>query len=193
MRAALFSRIAVTTPAGTITVTAGNSGSASVTAAPRYQHSAPVITSQLTGGVLTVAATCPRVSQDCQVSLPLSVPSGVPVTAATDLGAVRLAGLSGDVTVHTDQGAISAIGLAAPRADLSTDLGNIDALFWVPPTRVTASTQEGSVTIRLPSTTTYDVTASAQLGSTSVAVPQSASSAHVIKATSQLGSVTVTG
>lgn len=46
---------------------------------------------------------------------------------------------------------------------------------------------------RLPSTATYHVIASAQLGSSSVTVPQSPGSPHVVRASSQLGSVTVTG
>jgi hypothetical protein len=39
---------------------------------------------------------------------------------------------------------------------------------------------------------TYDVVAWTQLGNTSISIPRSAGSRHVIKATSQLGTVTVT-
>lgn len=56
-----------------------------------------------------------------------------------------------------------------------------------------ASCQLGSVTLRLPGGASYDITASTQLRTTSVTVPQSAHSGHMITATSQLGSVTVTG
>jgi hypothetical protein len=109
------------------------------------------------------------------------------------IGNIRLSGIAAPVTVHCDQGTISATGLAASRATLPTDLGTIDVLFRVPPALVTASSQDGSVMIRLPAGTSYNVAASTRLGRTEVSVLRSASSAHVIRATSQLGSVTVTG
>jgi hypothetical protein len=115
------------------------------------------------------------------------------VAATTDQGNINLTAVAGSVTARTSQGTINAVGLAATSATLSSDQGDIDAVFWVPPRLVTASSQEGSVYIRLPSTVAYHVFASTQLGSRSVNVPQSPSSAHVVKATTQLGAVTVTG
>lgn len=90
-----LSRIVVSTPAGSVTVTAGTPAAALITATPRYQRTAPVITSQVTGGTLTVAVSCPQVSHNCQVFLQLRVPIEVRVTAVTDLGNIHLAGLSG--------------------------------------------------------------------------------------------------
>jgi hypothetical protein len=188
-----LSRVVVSAAAGSVIVAGGTQASVTVTATPGHQRSAPEITSRVTGGALTVAVSCPPVSQSCRASLQLSVPSGVAVTATTDLGNIRLAGLSGLVTAHTDEGSITATDLAAPQCTMTTDLGSIDALFSVPPTLVTAASQDGSVTIRLPSSASYDVTASTQLGGTNINVPRSASSGHVIRATSELGPVTVTG
>ncbi|HTZ92395.1 MAG TPA: hypothetical protein VMB74_08375, partial [Streptosporangiaceae bacterium] len=137
------------------------------------------------------------------------VPARLPARAATDLGSVRLTRLSsgavadsqlgniyltrvaGVVTASTGLGQVSATGLTAYRATLTTQQGSVDATFSVAPELVTASSQLGSVTIQLPSGTSYAVTATADLGSTSVTVPQSPVSRHVVKASSQLGAVTV--
>jgi hypothetical protein len=115
------------------------------------------------------------------------------VSASNVLGDVTLTGLSGPVTVSTKAGTINATDLLAAQVALTSEEGSIVAVFAVPPAHVTASSQLGDVILRVPSTATYDVIASTQLGSTSVTVPRSAASANVIKATSRLGSVTVTG
>ena len=226
--AASLRAVTVTTTSGEVTVTGGASGPATITATPRFQGSAPVITSQVTDGLLTITASCPQ-EPDCQASLTLHVPAGLSVharsdqgnlqlteltggtmatssqgnvtlthlsghvTATTDQGDIDLTAVGGTVTARTGQGKISGVGLTATSATLSSQQGDVDVIFWVAPRLVAASTQEGSVYLRLPSTVVYHVIASSQLGSRSVSVPQSPGSAHVVKASTQLGSVTVTG
>jgi hypothetical protein len=107
-------------------------------------------------------------------------------------GNITLTGIAGTITADAGQGSITATGLAVGQATLTSGQSNIDATFIQAPDRVVATCQMGSVTLRLPGNTSYAVTASTQMGSTSVRVPQSAGSPHVIKATSQMGSVTVT-
>lgn len=116
-----------------------------------------------------------------------------PVSASNHLGDVTLTGLSGPVTASATAGTISATDLRSARVVLSSQEGDVMAAFAAVPNRVTATSQLGDVVLRVPSTATYDVIASTQLGSTSVTVPRSAGSANVIKASSKLGSVTVTG
>jgi hypothetical protein len=65
--------------------------------------------------------------------------------------------------------------------------------FTAPPAHLVASDQDGNVTISGPGTTAYQVTAQAQLGNATISVPTSPSAAHVIRASTQLGDVTVTG
>jgi hypothetical protein len=226
--AASLRAVTVTTTSGQVTVTGGAGSSATITATPRYRGSAPVITSQVTAGLLTITASCPQ-EPDCQASLTLHVPAGLPVharsdqgnlqltgltggavattdqgnvtlthlsghvTATTDEGDIDLTAVAGTVTARTSQGDISGAGLSATSATLSSQQGDVDAVFWVAPRLVAASTQEGSVYLRLPSSVVYHVIASSQLGSRSVRVPQAPGSAHVVKASTQLGSVTVTG
>jgi hypothetical protein len=108
-------------------------------------------------------------------------------------GNITLTGISGTITADADQGSITATGLVVRQATLTSGQSNIDATFSQPPALVVATCEMGSVTLRLPGNTSYAVTASAQMGGTSVRVPQSAGSSHVVKATSQMGSVTLTG
>jgi hypothetical protein len=223
-----LSKVTVITTSGQVTVTGGTGRSAVMTATPRYQGSAPVISSQVADGTLTVTANCPP-EPSCQVSLSVNMPAGLSVHAASDQGDVRLTsltgrsvastdqgnitvrrvsgqltattdqgdvdltGVAGSVTARTGQGQISGVGLSATSATLSSDQGGVDAVFRVAPRLVTASTQEGSVYLRLPPTVAYDVIAGTQMGSRSVSVPQSAGSQYVVKASTEMGSVTVTG
>ena len=205
-----FTSVVVSTNDGPVTVAGGAAKSAAVTATPSYRGRAPTLSYRVADRVLTVRATCPQ-ERDCQVALQLQIPAGVSVRAATDLGAVRLTGLTsratadsqlgniylsrvaGLVTAQTELGQVSATGLTAYRATLTTAQGSVDAAFSVAPELVTASSQLGSVTLHLPGNSSYAVTASADLGSTTVTVPRSGSSRHVVNASSQLGSVTVTG
>jgi Putative adhesin len=226
--AAGLSKVTLVTIKGQVTVTGGATSSVAITATPRYQGSAPTISSRVSGGTLAVTGSCPQ-EPHCQVSLTVVVPAGLlvhahahqgdvtvtrltggavasseqgdvtvsqlsgQVTATTDQGDVNLTAVAGSVTAHSDQGTINAVSLAATNATLTTDQGDVDAVFRIAPRLVLASSQEGAVYIQLPSKVTYHVIASAQLGGSSVTVPQSPGSPHVIKASSQLGSVTVTG
>jgi hypothetical protein len=205
-----FTSVVVSTNNGPVTVAGGAAKSAAITATPTYRGTAPTISYGVTDRALTVRARCPQ-ERHCQVALQLQVPAGVSVRAATDLGTVRLIGLTsgaaadsqlgniylsrvaGLVTAQTELGQVSATGLTAYQATLTTAQGSVDAAFSVAPELVTASSQLGSVTLHLPGNSSYAVTASADLGTTSVTVPRSSSSRHVVKASSQLGSVTVTG
>jgi hypothetical protein len=93
---------------------------------------------------------------------------------------------------RTSEGTIDA-ELSSARATLATGQGDITVGFSTLPQSVTASSQQGSITVTVPGTAPYDVSADAQLGSTSVTVPQSAASRHSIRASTQVGSITVTG
>ena len=106
-------------------------------------------------------------------------------------GNITLTGIAGTLTAQAAQGSISATGLAVRQATLTSGQSSIDARFSQPPALVVATCQMGSVTLHLPGNSSYAVTARAQMGSTSVHVPQSAGSPHVVRATSEMGSVTV--
>jgi DUF4097 and DUF4098 domain-containing protein YvlB len=106
---------------------------------------------------------------------------------------VSLNSLAGPVLAHTGTGSIHGQGLSGNLADLGANAGSVSAAFTAPPARITVNTGTGSVTLQVPATTSYAVTASASLGAVTVSVPQAASSGHVIVARTKIGSVTVAG
>jgi hypothetical protein len=246
--AAGIRRVAISDSDGLVTVAGTAATAITVTAAPDYQHTAPVVSSQVSNGTLLVTLRCPaKVSQRCSGGLRLSVPAGLPVLAQSDRGGISLSGLTGDarattaqgnvtmtrltghvtatasqgditltdlagqitartalgdlrlsvisgsMTGSTSQGSVAASGLSAGHVSLSSRQGPVSLSFLTAPSLVSASSQQGPVTIRLPGTASYDVTARTKLGRTSVTVPRSARSPHIIRASSQLGSVTVSG
>ncbi len=207
--------VVLRTNSGSITVAGGTAGRAvAITARPSYQGAAPVVSSTVAGGVLTVSAMCPGSSgsqSSCTVTVQVSLPRSVPVRASTDLGNVDVANLAGSVAVTDQLGAIGLSGLAGPvtavdylgdihghglrsqTVKLSAQVGSIDVAFSAPPDSVYASDQTGSVAITVPLSVSYRVAANAQVGASTVTVPQAANSAHVIIASTQVGSVTVAG
>jgi hypothetical protein len=206
--------VVVRTNSGSVNVVGDSrSGPVAIEARPSYQRVAPVLSRKVTGGVLTVSALCPSrsVRQLCAVTLQLSLPPGIPVTASTNLGSVginnmtgavkatdnlgpiALFGLAGPVTATDNLGAIRGYDLRSRHVTMSDQLGAIGVSFASVPDLVQATDQNGSVTIAVPTSTTYRVAAHAQLGLVTISVPQSSSSLHVIMASSQLGSVTVEG
>jgi len=204
--------VVMSSDSGSVSVSgAASSGTAPVTArfSWRQNQQPPVISGEVVHGTLSILAKCPTSSPHCLVSLAITIPSGMPVYARTNLGDVQVTGMSGSVHVAdqlgtvdlrdlsgavnvTDNlGDIDGTGLASARATMTASLGDIDVSFSSAPTFISASDREGDVTIRVPGTTSYRVSASAQLGAATVQVPRAAKAAHVIRADSQLGSVTI--
>ena len=177
---------------GAVSITGVDRSTVAITAHLAYRGSAPVITRQVTGGVLELGFRLPNCS-NCGVSVDLKVPRGLGVTVRLGVGQIRLNGLSGTIAASTDAGQIQAAGMSGPRVRLTTGAGMIGAEFTVPPQLVYARSDTGSVAIRVPSGTAYKVTASTQVGSVRITVPQAADSSHVIRATTGTGAVTVTG
>jgi hypothetical protein len=109
------------------------------------------------------------------------------------IGDIRLDGLTGPVYVHTGIGQIQASAVSGPLIRLYAGTGMISVGCTAPPRVLVASTGVGAVTIRVPVTVAYRVTANTQVGSVRVTVPQATTSGHEIHASTGPGTVTVTG
>lgn len=177
--------------AGSVTVT-GTSGGGHVTVTEdlSYSKTPPATTRTVSGTALTLAYTC-KTQLVCSVGYAISVPGGVAVHAESREGSVTLTSVSGPVTAQTFAGLISATGLTSPSAVLKSGAGGIDATFAAAPASVQASTDAGSITIAVPGSVTYKVSAHAFVGTTTVTVRHSASATHVITAHSDLGGITI--
>ena len=175
---------------GNITVTGGSGPAVSVTQQVYYSKTPPTATRTVKGNTLTVTYDC-RAQIVCGVTYTLAVPRSVAVRATAVAGAVRLTGLAGSVTAKTDAGNITATGLASASVSLTTRIGGISASFTAAPTTVQASTDVGAITVRVPGSVSYKVTADAHVGKTTIKVPQSASSGHSITAVADVGAIVV--
>jgi len=184
------STVVVDGHAGNITVTGGSGPGISVTQQVDYSRTPPTTTRTVSGNTLTVTYSCPT-QVVCGVAYTLEVPRSVAVQVSVGAGSIRLAALAGNVTAKADVGLISATGLTGALASLTTNVGAISASFATAPTTVQASARVGAITLRVPGTTSYQVSADAHVGKATVSIPQSASSAHAITATTDVGAIDI--
>jgi hypothetical protein len=181
------SSLVVTDGTGAVTVTAGDSTSVSISAQVTYSGTRPQISRHIVGRTLTVGYSC----GDCGVAFRITVPHRMNVAVNVGTGQITLTGLAGDLDIQAGVGTINGTGLSAAAARFDAGTGQVDVAFTEAPRQVTAMSNTGAVSIRAPSSVPYRVAATSQLGSVNVALPQSASASHVITATSEIGSVTV--
>ena len=192
---------------GDVRVT-GGAGGVSVTERISYRHQPPTTTHAVRAGTLTLTGTCP-ISVACDIEYHVRVPPATTVKISDRVGNIRLAALTGRVTAHTNAGgmtlrslsgavqvsdragSMSGSDMSSATATLGTDVGSIDVSFSAPPASVTAATDVGSVTLRLPRGVTYAVHASTSIGSIDVTVPRASNSDHSITARTRTGSVTI--
>ncbi len=200
--------LAVTAHVGTVKVTGGDSAQVTVTERLTFRHSAPVTTHRVSDGTLTLDSHCPD-GGACGVDYTITLPRATAVRITDSVGSIRLQSLSGPVTAHTNAGSITLDSLSGPvtatghvgsingqklscrRATLRSSAGGISAAFTAAPANLTATTEVGTVTLRLPAAVAYAVKAAANIGKTTVSVHRSPSSSHVVTATARTGSVTV--
>jgi len=184
----------------TAVVIDGGSGSISVTGSARssvlvaqqasYSKTAPSVTHVVRGTTLTLSYTCP-VELVCGVSYDVQVPSGVSVSISAGAGSITLTSLSGPVTARADAGLITAVALGSATASFSSSAGGVIASFSAAPGSVSASTHVGPITLTVPGTVAYKVSTHTFVGTSTITVRRSATSVHVIHASSDLGSISV--
>jgi hypothetical protein len=175
---------------GSVDATATARSDVSVSQQASYSGTAPTATHTLSGTTLTLSYSCPA-ELVCSLSYDVQVPRGVAVSVSTTAGAVTLTSLSGAVTARADAGLITAVDLSSPTASFTSNAGGVIATFSAAPRSVTANTNVGPITLTLPGTTSYKVHTHTVLGTSTVTVPESASAAHSISASSDVGTVSV--
>jgi hypothetical protein len=178
---------------GTVRITGADRSTVAITAHLAYRGAAPVVSHGVSHGLLDLGYRCPARSRNCGVSFDLTVPRALTVTVHWGIGDIRLGGLTGPVDVHTDVGQIQADGMSGSLIRLYTGPGMISARCTAPPKSLIARSGVGSVTVRVPATVRYRVTATTQVGSVRVTVPRAAGSGHEILASTGTGTVAVTG
>lgn len=165
---------------------------------------------KMEGDTLTLRVKCEALIDNCDGRHRVKVPRGVSVTASSDNGTVSAAGfdspldlasdngevivrdVSGPLRLKSDNGEVRAQRIAAASVTAQADNGRIRLDFSAVPDLVDTVSDNGDVTIDLPpGGQKYAVDASAENGDVSVDVPRGDDSAHVVKARSDNGQVTV--
>ncbi|WP_086778811.1 DUF4097 family beta strand repeat-containing protein [Streptomyces griseus] len=159
---------------------------------------------------LTLRVKCEGVLNNCDSRHRVKVPRGVDVTAASDNGTITATGFdraldlssdngeinvreaSGALKLKSDNGEIRADRISGSSVVARADNGEIRLGFSSVPDLVDTESDNGGITIDLPpGGQKYAVDASADNGDVSVEVPRGDDSAHVVKARSDNGQVTV--
>jgi hypothetical protein len=199
--------LAVNAHVGDVSIIGGDSGKVSVTEHISYRHTVPVTTHRTAAGTITLDSNCPAL-ETCSVSYDIKVPRTMTVRVTDNVGVIRLESLSGQVTAHTNvgdidlgsvsgpievtghAGSIRGQDVSSPHATLRSSTGDIEVAFSAAPETITATTDIGSVTLRVPGNQSYSLNAST-LGSTRVSVTLSPRSPHAITASTWAGSITI--
>lgn len=115
------------------------------------------------------------------------------LTAHSGDGGIRLSGRATTAGLRTDTGSINADGLTADRVVARTGDGGILIGLTTPPTDVQATTQTGSVRVRLPRGQGYAIDASTGTGSKEIdpAVHHDSQSPRHVKISTGDGGITV--
>ncbi len=168
----------------------------------------PKVTWSMEDDKLKLRVKCSGVVADCSARHRIEVPRGVSVVVRNGDGKVNARGFDqaldirsadGSVTVkdstgplklHTDDGSIRALGVRSRQVRAHSEDGSVRLELASVPDLVESSSDDGSLTIELPKET-YRVTADSDDGSVKVSVPRAESSAHVVSAKTQDGSIRV--
>lgn len=185
-------RLDLRDPAGKITITAGD-GPVKVSEKLRYNGDQPDATHEVSGTTLRLVNNgCHRGLHRCSVDYEVRVPAGTDVAIDADAGAVRLSGLSGDIDVTAQAGAVDGDRLASSHTVVRASAGRISLAFTGVPDSVEAHDSAGMVSIQVPVGTAYAVDARADAGKTEITVERDSSSPHRILARASAGKIEIT-
>jgi DUF4097 and DUF4098 domain-containing protein YvlB len=173
--------------AGEVEVRPGN-GSVSVTETVHYRKSKPQPSHEVQDGTLVLRNDgCGY----CSVDYVVELPANATVKIHTDAGAIRLTGLTGDVTADTAAGEIDGTDLGSAHTTVTSHAGAIKLRYQSAPSTVDAKTSAGAVEIHVPGTDAYAVDASTRAGDTNIGVPTDPAASRKITAHTTAGAITI--
>jgi len=176
--------------ASSVSVTGSDRGTIGVSQQASYSKTPPLTSRRVAGTTLTLSYSC-KAELVCGVEYAVQVPRGVAVRASTRAGAITLTSVTGDVSAQTDAGVIIANDLGSATVELKSNAGGIIAAFSAVPGSIRASTNIGAISITVPGVVAYQIHTHTYVGSSTVSVRKNPASPHVITASSDLGSITI--
>ena len=175
---------------GSVDVTGGSRSSVRVSQQAAYSKTPPTPRHVLSGSTLTLSYGCPG-ELSCSISYTLQVPRAVAVRVSGGAGEVTLTSLAGPATVQTSTGLITAVNVSSADASLKSDVGGIIATWTAAPRSLHASTSVGAITLTVPGSVAYKISAHTFVGLSDITVRKSARSPYAITASSDVGSISI--
>lgn len=150
----------------------------------------PQLRQSVTDGVLTLSKDCS--GGGCgPIDITLTVPRDVSVQAATSDGDIAVTGVTGALDLLSHNGDIEASRLGSANSSFQTTNGNIDVSFTGAPTRISARTTQGNVSIGTDGRTVYYDSVSTTHGTTALNNPHDRRAVDEIDVTTTDGNVTI--
>ncbi|TDD47188.1 hypothetical protein E1263_35140 [Kribbella antibiotica] len=140
-------------------------------------------------GVLDIRTVCP--AAECEVELTVQVPAAAMVQAKADGASIDVSDLTAKVKIDADGGTATLSRMRSPQVSLDVRKGSSSMQFDEPPEQVTATVSDGSLSVRLPRTTTYNVDAVAAQGSTDITMDSDPAATHRLFLRTSYGSISV--
>ena len=167
-------------------------GPVTVTETHRFGDDRPATSHQVDESTLRLADTgCRNDALRCNIELRVHLPAAARAEITSQVGAVQVTGLTGDVSVTTQAGAVEGRALGGDEVSVSTQAGAATLEFARAPSTVRASTEAGAVEVRVPGDTSYAVDVRTMVGRSDVAVRHDPGSTHRIEVRTGVGAVRI--
>jgi DUF4097 and DUF4098 domain-containing protein YvlB len=176
--------------AASVAIVAGD-GPVTVTEEHRYSRSKPTTAHRVDGQTLRLTESGCGDDLRCDVDYRIRMPMATSAEITAQAGAVKVDGLSGDLHVATQAGAVEGRALTSAEVTIETAAGAASLEFVKAPTLVRARTHAGAVELRVPGTTAYAVDVRTAVGATSVDVDKNPASKHRIEIQTDVGAVKI--
>jgi len=177
--------------AAAVTIDSGD-GPVTVTETYRFVDDKPATSHRVDGSTLRLTDTgCRNNDVRCDVEFRVHLPAAARAEIKAQAGAVKVTGLTGNVSVSTQAGAVEGRALGGAEVTISTQAGAANLEFARVPSSVRASTEVGAIEVRLPSGTSYAVDVQTTVGSSDVSVQRDPASPHKIEVRTRVGAVKV--
>jgi hypothetical protein len=183
--------VVVDARAAAVTIETGD-GPVTVTETYRFTDDKPTTSHRVDGSTLRLTDTgCRTDNARCGVEFRIHLPAAARAEITAQAGAVKVTGLTGDMSVTTQAGAVEGRALGGDEVSVSTQAGATTLEFTRAPSSVRASTEVGAIEVRVPSDTSYAVDVHTAVGKADVSVPHDSTSQHKIQARTDVGAIRI--
>lgn len=175
---------------GQLTITGASSDRVTLTGQLRWTGRAPLVTTRLDHGVLSLSYRCAAASP-CSENYQLTVSRQATTVVRQPGGRVVISGLTGPLSITAGNVDVLASGLRSPVLAAVIASGHLSARFDAPPARVSVTLMSAQAELMLPGSVTYRVLGQVTSGNIDAAIPQATGSRRVVSARINSGELTL--